>query len=124
VGAIFGLDRYRTPEDVWLEKTGQVIPIDEPSGDKERGVRLEPIAAELYAERSGLRVTRISQPLTHPDFPWMRGNIDRLGMSANIDEENVIIEIKCPSLGMYSKIKREGLPYSRCRGRRSSSSVR
>lgn len=110
VAAIFGLDPYKTAEDAWLEKTGQVIPIDEPSGDKERGVRLEPVAAELYSERSGIRLSRVGNVLVHSEYPWMRANIDLLATPDA--DENFIVEIKCPSLGMYSKIKREGLPYN------------
>ncbi len=114
VAAIFGLDRYRTPEDVWLEKTGQFVPADEPSGDKERGIRLEPFAAQLYMEKYGdsvVELHRIEKPFIHPEYPWMRGNVDRIGTPKMI-ESNFVAEIKCPSLGMYSKIKREGLPDS------------
>lgn len=110
VGAIFGLDRYRTPEDVWLEKTGQVVPIDAPSGDKERGVRLEPIAREMYAEQYGVKIIRQVETFVHPKKPWMRGNVD--GIIVDPIGENAVAEVKCPSLGMYSKIKREGLPDS------------
>lgn len=106
VAAIFGLDSYRTPEDVWLEKTGQVIPIDTPSGDKERGIMLEPVAAERYAERKGVRLLRLNT-IVHAEYPWMRANIDRLEVAP--EGPNSVVEIKCPSLGMYSKIKREGL---------------
>ena len=115
VAAIFGLDPYRTPEELWLEKTGQLIPVDEPSGDKERGIRLEPIAAEMYMERTGTSLYRVKTPLKHPDHPWMIGNIDRLilppGRLEGAATKNRIAEIKCPSLGMFAKIKREGLPY-------------
>lgn len=112
VAAIFGLDRYRTPEDVWLEKTGQVTPIDEETGDKQRGIRLEPVAAELFAQKTGKTLLRTSHVLVHPDYPWMRGNVDRLIIGEKEIGQNEIAEIKCPSLGMYAKIKREGLPYS------------
>lgn len=122
VAAIFGLDRYRTPDDLWMEKTGQLIPADEPSGDKERGIRLEPFAVELYRERAeanpdpehGLIVAALERepsPYVHRRFPWMRGNIDRRGIPED-GSENFVAEVKCPSLGMYSKIKREGLPAS------------
>lgn len=108
VAAIFGLDRYRTPEDVWLEKTGQVIPIDEPSGDKERGIRLEPVAAEMYAAKYDRTLLRMPNTFVDRECPWMRGNVDRIIVGAT-EQENQVAEIKCPSLGMYSKIKREGL---------------
>lgn len=108
VAAIFGLDRYRSPEDVWLEKTGQVIPINEPTGDKERGIRLEPIAAELFSEKYQRKLFTQHQTFVDREFPWMRGNIDRL-IGGTSEIENQVAEIKCPSLGMYSKIKREGL---------------
>ena len=112
VAAIFGLDPYRSVEDLWLEKTGQVIPIDEPSGDKERGIRLEPVAAELYAEKYSRKLMRIPGVYVDRRYPWMRCNVDRIIEGRVVGsglEMNRVAEIKCPSLGKYAKIQREGL---------------
>lgn len=126
VGAILGVDPYTTAEELWLEKTGQQIPPDVMSPDAMRGTRLESIALEQAApwfRERGMVVAPFNRSsdyvrLVHPDYPWMLGTVDATAHAASIvgDEESCepeplgIIEAKCPSLGMYSKIKREGLP--------------
>jgi len=49
VAAVMGYDRYRTPLDVFREKTGLSTPF-EGNNHTERGNRLEPIAAQLFTE--------------------------------------------------------------------------
>lgn len=48
--AVLGLDPFRTPFQVWLEKTGRAAPF---AGNAytDLGNRLEPVVADLYAER-------------------------------------------------------------------------
>lgn len=107
VAAILGLSRYKTPEALWLEKTGQVAGDDTLTADRDRGNTFERIAIERYAERSGKSVMRAGDRGSHPLYPWMLYTVD----AVEIDNgEEVICEVKCPSLGMYSRIKREGLP--------------
>jgi putative phage-type endonuclease len=103
IGAILGVNPYKTKLDVYREKVGDVLPF---AGNPHtsRGTRLEQIAAEEYQIRTGRRLFRLRKLLTHPDHPYLGGHIDR--RIVNMDG---IAEIKCPTLGMFSKIKREGL---------------
>lgn len=78
IAAILGISPWRTPLDVWLDKTGQQI--DEPARNAEAmywGTVLEDVVATEYATRSGAKVQRVRAMLRHPDRDWMIGNIDR-----------------------------------------------
>jgi putative phage-type endonuclease len=107
VAAILGLDRYRTPEQVWLEKTGQVKPIDAMTPDQERGITFEDIAATKFEKATGIILNKTPGRHRHPKHKFMLANIDRM-----VEGRPILAEIKCPSLGMFSRIKREGLPDS------------
>lgn len=76
--AVCGLDPYKQPLDVWLEKVEGIR--DETVDSKEVvrwGNLLEDTVAREWAEREGVAVRRVNTALTHPDLPWMLGNIDR-----------------------------------------------
>jgi len=80
--AAVGLHPYKSPLQLWMEKTGrehllpQVDP-DDPTSPMYWGTLLEPIVAAHYTRRTGLRVRRINAVLQHPAHPWMLANIDR-----------------------------------------------
>ncbi|WP_295002364.1 lambda-exonuclease family protein [uncultured Dechloromonas sp.] len=82
--AAVGLNPYKSPLELWLEKTGRdsnlpkVDPHDEES-PLYWGTLLEPIVAAHYTKRTGHRVRRINAVLQHPDADkhWMLANIDR-----------------------------------------------
>jgi len=80
--AAIGLNPYKSPLQLWLEKTGRdadlpkVDPKDETS-PMYWGTLLEPIVAAHYTRRTGHRVRRINAVLQHPQVPWMLANIDR-----------------------------------------------
>lgn len=109
IGAILGVDRFRTPLDVWREKVGEVLPF-EGNADTERGLKLEPVAAREYTERTGIKLRRVNAQIVHPDHAWARGRVDRLTQGL---DRNEIREIKCPRLGAFAKWKREGLDESK-----------
>lgn len=74
--AICGLDRYRSPMAVYLEKTGQIEP--EEAGEAAAwGVKLESLVADEFAAQTGLKVRRRNAILQHPTLEWMLANIDR-----------------------------------------------
>jgi len=103
VAAIFGMHPFMTARDLWLEKTGRALPKAE-TPDMRRGRRLEPVAAELYAERTGRRLRR--HPLRrHPEHACMIASIDRQILSPT-----ALAEIKVPRARTYMRWKREGLP--------------
>ena len=106
MAAILGVDNYRTPLDVFNEKLGLVESFE---GNKQtlRGEKLENVAAQEYTEATGRKVHKRSVELIHPEYDFIRGHIDR-----RVVGDKRPVEIKCPSRGMFHKMKREGLPDS------------
>lgn len=76
MGAILGLNPYRTPFAVWQEKTGRAEPF---AGNLQTrfGSHAEAFVATEYMERTGRTVQRLNAMLKHPDAPIL-GHIDRL----------------------------------------------
>ena len=77
IAAVLGLSRYRTPYEVWLEKTGQAEPESGESEPAYWGQVLEDVTAREYSKRTGRRVQRVTATLTHPNYPWALAHIDR-----------------------------------------------
>ena len=74
VAAILGISPWRTPVDVWLDKTGQSA--DEPPTEAMRiGTELEEYVARRYTEKTG-REVRNHNKMIH--VGCRLGNIDRL----------------------------------------------
>ncbi len=73
--AILELSKYRTPLDVFLDKTNRSEPIE----DNEAmfwGRTLETVVANVYAQRTGDKVRRMGMR-TSKEHPFMLANIDR-----------------------------------------------
>jgi putative phage-type endonuclease len=83
VEAVLGLSRYKSPLDVWAEKTGRVQPDWSPKSQAAKmGHLLEPVVAQLaqeHYEDAGLRVSLEQGETTQSKaFPWMLATPDRL----------------------------------------------
>lgn len=90
--AAVGLSPYKSPMELWLEKTGRKQPED--LSEKEAvfwGTTLEPILAAVYQQRTGHKVRRVNAVLQHPTQPFLLANLDR---SVGYDG---ILEIKTAS---------------------------
>lgn len=88
--AILGLSPWRSPHDVWLEKTGRA----EPQRETERmrwGTLLEDAVAREYAERTGARISRSRKTLRHPQHAFLVAHIDRWSVR---DGRRGILEVK------------------------------
>ena len=78
IAAILGLSPWRTPVDVWLEKTSEE-PIPEKEGIQLRfGHFAEEFVAQEYSRKTGRRVQKHNKVLIHPEYPYLTGNVDRL----------------------------------------------
>ena len=80
---IAGINRWKSPYQLWLEKTGQVEPED--ISDNEYvywGTVLEQLVADRFCELTGKKVRKcgMMQSLTHE---FMLANVDRLVVSEN-----------------------------------------
>lgn len=86
VAAVLGLNPYRTPLDLWEDKTGKAEELPQ-SESAYWGTALEDVVAHEFSTRTGMMVRRFSKPLSTSfngivDVPsnargWARANIDR-----------------------------------------------
>lgn len=76
LGAILGLNPYRTPFQVWQEKTGRAEPF---GGNLQTrfGTHAEQFVADEYTRTTGRQVQRFNTMLRHPTAPLI-GHVDRL----------------------------------------------
>ena len=74
-GAVLGYSKWKTPMDVYLEKTGDVNPIED-NLSMRLGRDLEPIIKSLFKEESGLTVRNDNKIRVHPKFKFLTTNLD------------------------------------------------
>lgn len=94
IAPIMGLSPYSTPLDVYRDKMNPEIIYGEESEDLKRGARVEKYILQEYCEVNCLELETNLPPFIHPEYPFMRGNID-----AKVLGQNVIVEAKstkCP----------------------------
>ena len=76
VATILGLNPYKTPLQLWEEKTGR----SSGSAAVESaywGTVLEGVVAKEFSQRTGMKVQKVNYMLSTGENGWMRGNIDR-----------------------------------------------
>jgi len=74
---VCGLNRWKTPLELWLEKTGQAEP-KEPGEPALWGTLLEPVIREEFTRRTGFPVEPVKALLQHPEHHFMLSNLDGL----------------------------------------------
>lgn len=78
VSAIAGLNKWKSPVAVYLDKVGQ-SPIEDTAGEAAYwGNVMEDIVAQEFSIRTGLKVRRRNAILKHPEYQFMLANVDRL----------------------------------------------
>jgi len=94
--AIVGLDRYRSPFDVYADKLG--LKQEQPDNEAMRqGRDLEEYVASRFCEQTGKKVRRRNAILQHPEHRWMLGNIDRwvVGENAGFEAKTTSVLNRC-----------------------------
>jgi putative phage-type endonuclease len=77
--AAVGLSSYKSPLELWMEKTGRQSAPDLAANDAVFwGTLLEPIIAQVYADKTGAKVRRLNAVLQHPEQSFMLANLDRV----------------------------------------------
>lgn len=91
--AVLGLSRWRTPLQVWAEKTG-MLPSEDISNRLpiEVGNELEDLVCKLFTKRSGKAVRRVNETIFHPKYPFLAVNVDR-----RVVGEDAVLEAKTAS---------------------------
>lgn len=102
---------YSTAYELWLSKTGQLAPLDLDGDHVELGNRLEPVIADLFAERTGRQVKQYGPycVATHPSIPFFRATPDRFITSAPDRSGRGLVQIK-KSNRFASRNWDEGVP--------------
>lgn len=79
IAVVMGESRFKTPLQLWLEKTGKV---EMPDLSKNQNVRmgniLEQVVADLFTEETGKVVRQAPKGYTHPEYDYMVAHIDRI----------------------------------------------
>jgi len=105
--AILGLDPWRSPLDVYIDKTTDTID-DSESLILQRGLALEPLVAERYAKETGRKLRR--QPgRVHPEHDFIRCSIDRQ-IAKTADRPTGQLEIKTANSFVFKQFKMDGIP--------------
>lgn len=90
IAVILGLSPWRTPLDLWAEKTGRKPPPGETRAMRV-GKALEPVVIDLWSEQTGGDVIERDVTIEHSEHPIARGTLDAIGQ---LDGERVVIEAK------------------------------
>jgi putative phage-type endonuclease len=77
IGAICGLNRYKTAYQLYLEKRGELPEQDIDTTRLRFGRRLEKPVADEFAHITGRKLWRASQTIRHPEYKFLFANIDR-----------------------------------------------
>jgi len=86
---------WKTPYELWLEKTGRKKP-PPPNASMIRGHRLEEKARQKYIEMTGNAVFPLCAQ--HEQYPWLFCSLDGINF-----EQNLIVEIKCAGGASHHK---------------------
>lgn len=94
VAVICGLNKYKSPLQLWIEKTGQMEP-EEAGEPAYWGNVMEPIIRNEFSNRTGFKVDIINSILRHPEHKFMLANVD--GIVIDNDGKKSIFEAKTAS---------------------------
>lgn len=104
-GIIMGLNKYKTAFELWLDKTGQVLP-DESAGEAAYwGNQMEEVVAKEFEKRTGKKVRRSNMMYQHPEHDFMIANVDRF-----IVGEDALLECKTASAYLAKEWESDEVP--------------
>ena len=72
---VCGVSRYKSPVELWLDKTGQ-LPPQEAGEAAYWGTQLEPFVRAEFTKRTGIEVQCVRQLLQSGELPFMLANLD------------------------------------------------
>jgi putative phage-type endonuclease len=104
LGGLTGVSKYSTPMKVYLDKIGELEPIEDNEAMYWGRIMEDVIAKDFQARNETMKVNRVNAILKHPEYEWALGNIDRL--ITNENGEKGILEIK--TVSEYIKNSWEG----------------
>jgi putative phage-type endonuclease len=91
---VCGINRYKSPVELWLDKTGQ-LPPQEAGEAAYWGTQLEPFIRAEFTKRTGIEVNLVNYILQSEEHPFMLANLD--GVCEVPDVGTCIFEAKTAS---------------------------
>lgn len=91
IGVILGLSPYKTPYQLFLEKTGIIEDTQEENKFQYWGTKLEPLIRDEFALRNNV-IIETPETTIHPFYDFMRANVDGF-----IPSLNSVLEVKSSS---------------------------
>jgi putative phage-type endonuclease len=102
LGAVIGVNKYKTALDVYLEKTSEFV--EEVNNDATYwGNVLEDVVAQEYSKRVNLPVEVETKLLRHPEYEFLAANIDRW-----VGNKEYVLECKTAGFMMSKEWGEEG----------------
>lgn len=102
IGVIMGVSPFKTPFELWCEKTQKIKPENLDEKDSVRmGKVLEEFVAQEYAYRNNVAVRRAPKVYVHPDYPFFKAHADRLVTGTEKG-------LECKTTSEYNKDKWNG----------------
>lgn len=102
IGTVLGFNNFKSPYQLWLEKTGQIEPDDiSKKVAIQVGNELEDLIARIFTQETGIRVQKDNKSYFKDDKPFLHANIDR-----KIIGGNALLE--CKTTGAHNKAQWEG----------------
>jgi putative phage-type endonuclease len=106
VATILGFNKYKSPYQLWLDKTGQIeIDASDPSEAAYWGNVFEKTVAEEFMRRTGAKVRNDNHMYFHREYEFLSANVDR-----QVVGENAILECKTASMFLSDKWEGENIP--------------
>ena len=106
IASVMGLSRWKSPLQLWAEKTGRIQPDDLSDNEAvELGAELEDFVAKKFERKTGLKVRRASKIYISKEHDFMRCQVDRL-----IEGTDELLEVKTCSAWKAKEWEGEDIP--------------
>lgn len=87
---ILGISSYKTPYQLYCEKKGIIQISLQETPVQYWGSQLESVIRQEFCKKNNVTITVPTDAVTHPFYPFLRGNLDGF-----IPEWNAVFEAKC-----------------------------
>jgi putative phage-type endonuclease len=114
IGAILGLSRFKTPLEVWMEKTDKEVQKKD-SLPLRFGSFAEDFVAREYSRATGFELIHDESIYLHPEHSYMSAHIDRFVLEVGSSSPTRILECKTAnpfSSGEWGEIGSDEVPMS------------
>lgn len=109
-GAALGLNPFKSPYQLWAEKTGRMPGVEENEAMR-WGKLLEPVIAFEFGSRNQLEVMCAGSMFTHPKYDWMTATPDYFAESTTeIAGSRAIVECKNVSYFQSERYANDEIP--------------